>query len=350
MKKYIIKIICFAAVFAVIWMGANYVLNYDWKIVGNMPVRYDDYEDEEETDVLFLGASNIFADACPAVIWKESGITSFNFGTSSACPMLFYYQLKYALTQHMPKLVVVDISGLSTVKEPATKSEMPFRKVYVSLPDRGLKAELLADMQAHWDDVDPLVYQFPLFRYHERWESLTQEDFDGSLRTDSYRSFAKGAYYNDDVKRMSVEEDLFRYDRSSAQAVHMEYLQKIYDLCEENNIEMMLVSCPRIEVYYADYEAAAGFAEEHGLNFVSFTTSDDLAAVGILPEEDFYNIKHMNILGQKKFSEFLAAYFLEHYSFESHEDNQRLCDDWDKVYKDYQKYYKKHSKDMNVVK
>lgn len=346
MKKYIIKIICFAAVFAVLWMGADYVLNNDWKLVGSMPVRYEDFENEKELDVLFLGASNIYAGASPAMIWEEAGITSFNFGTRSACPMLFYYQLRYALTKQKPSLVVVDVAGLSTAKDPAGESEMPFRKVYVSLPDAGLKAELLSDMCAHWEDVDPLIYYFPLLRFHERWDQLTEAAFNSELRANSYKDYGKGALYSNKIKRMTAEDDLFRYDGGGAKDVHMEYLEKIYDLCEENDIEMMLVSCPRIKVYYAVYSAAKDFAEKHGLNFVSFTSKEDLDAVGILPEEDFYDMKHMNILGQQKFSVYLADFMKEHYVFEDHSDDKELCTEWDSVYQDYLKYFNKQSVKM----
>lgn len=345
----IIKIICFAAIFCLLWQGAQFVLDRDWDNSGMLALKYKAFSEEKKTDVLMIGASNIYAGAAPAVIWHESGITSYNFGVSSTCMMLCYYQLKYLLQDTHPSLVILDMSGVSTDKDP-TSGEMPFRKVYSSLPDEKIKAELLNDMCAHWEDTDPLLFRFPLLRYHERWEDLSEADFNEERRVKNYKPYSKGCYISIKQKKMDLPDDLFLYNRESALDVHMEYVQKIYELCESQGIELMLVSCPRIRVYYADYQAGKEFAESHGLNFMSFTTKEDLDRAGILPDEDFYDVKHLNILGEVKFSTYLADYLKTHYTFESNENDSELCADWDNTYAEYMKYYNKYCNNMKIVK
>lgn len=346
MKKNIIKIIVFAAIFSVVWMGADYVLSRDWEIARNQPLKYQALESEKQLDVLYFGGSNTYKAIAPVVIWNEANITGYNLGYDGAHPMLFYYQLKYALKKQKPSLAVIDVSAIANPREPKGDTELPFRLLYVSMPDHEIREEFLKDMCERWNDVNPLEYHFPLMRYHERWSDLDQEDFDPDAKVFKYRSFLKGCTVGTDIRTYSFDDNFFRDDYEKAEEMHLEYLEKIYDLCTAEGINMMLLYNPRTYYFSAVEEAAEKFAQEHGIKLLSMASRERLDEAGILAEEDFYDGNHVNILGQKKFSEYLADFLKDNYVFVDHEKDDALCKEWNKEYEDYMKYYTKRIKSM----
>ena len=349
MKKIIIKIICFAAIFFVLFHAAGSVFGMKWTKGEMMTERYSAYEKEGSVDVIYIGGSNIFAAAAPAVVWEESGITGFNLGASDFSMMLTYYQLKYALTEHTPSAVVLDVTGISVEKDPVNKSEAPFQKLMATIPDHGIRMELLSDMHAHWEDLDPVMYLFPLLRYHERWESLTEADFDPSIESSKYKEYSKGCYISAKVKKQDASGDIFQYSRNAVDD-NLAYMQKICDLCDEKGIRLMLISCPNLESQISEHEAARTFAEENGLYYLEYASAEEIIDAGIDPEQDFYNENHLNIIGQKKFSSVLAQTLQEQFALPGHREDAALAEKWDETYEQYMEYYDKKYKKMTKEK
>ena len=229
MKRRLVKILCFAAVFVLLFAGFGQVLAHNWSWNECVEERYADFAGEPQTDVIYIGASNVYASVCPTVIWGEAGITGYNFGTSSTNMMLNYYQLQYIFSVHRPKLLVVDVTGLEYRYDPTDNSpsgEAAFQKVLSTMPDRSIRLKLLKDMRSRWDGVDLAMYVLPTLRYHERWEELTKYDFDRDLVSERYLAFGKGCYMN--AKTAAFEpSDLAVNRKLEVQEINMEYLEKI---------------------------------------------------------------------------------------------------------------------------
>ena len=62
-------------------------------------------EKSNSVDVLFLGTSNMFHTINPLVLYEDTGITSFDFGSSSQSLNMTYMYLKEALKTQNPKVV-----------------------------------------------------------------------------------------------------------------------------------------------------------------------------------------------------------------------------------------------------
>ena len=341
-KRVIIKIICFAAVFVLLFVGAGQVLAYNWSPTHFLAERYEDFEEEAQVDVIYAGGSNAYVSIAPIVIWHQTGLTGYNFATGNSNPMLVYYQLKYAFSVNKPKLVVLDVTGLDHTFDPTVSSpegEAVFQRVFSTLPDRSLRYELLRDMKAHWPDIDTEMYLFPALRYHTRWEELTQDDFDRSGASEKYRFYRKGCYMSVKTFQKKMPEELYEID-DEVQEINMEYLEKIWGLCQENGVQLMLVNCPKMSHNQNVEDAVSAFAGENGLNYLYYRTMEELKSTGLDPKKHFYDKAHTNIWGQRVFSEFIAGYLTEHYSFETHESDTALCESWDQCWNQYEKYYK----------
>ena len=339
MKKYVIKIICFAAIFLILFTLAGSVLEKDWTKGEYLPERYIAYAEEESVDVLYMGASNIYADIAPVVIWHEAGLTGFNLGVSSSCMMLAYYQLEYALKEHKPSLVVLDVTGLSNGIDPSGEDEAAFQKIVSTMPDRSVKMELLCDMNTRYEDVNLTYFLFPLLRYHERWEELTEPDFNRKEAADTYKAFGKGSYIRSDLTDIKASDFEWITERNTIPDENTEFLEKIYGLCKDSGTELLLTFCPNMKGHYIDYQAGKRFAGNNGIGFIGFETVDDILAIGITPENSYYNVKHLNIRGQKVYSQYIADYISRHYSIAGHTGDDELSKKWDAAYEEYMAYY-----------
>ena len=193
-------------------------------------------------------------------------------------------------------------------------------------------------MRSRWDGVDWEMYLFPALRYHERWEDLSEGDFDRTLGPARYKSFRKGSsmYTKAQLKanaKFRVMSDAF------AQEINLEYMEKIWELCEENSVQLMLLLSPNLRVYPEIISEVQKFADAHDLNFLYYGTKEEVLELGLKPERDFYDKVHLNIWGQRIYSGIMANYIQEHYSLESHKDDSSIRESWDQSYQDYLEFY-----------
>ena len=89
---------------------------------------------------------------------------------------------------------------------------------------------------------------------------------------------------------------------------------------------------------------------EYGFDYLNFER--DFAKTGLDEKRDFYNLDHLNIYGQQKFTAFLTDYLKEHYALTPHELTQAQKEEWEicaDYYAAYFKYNDSLIKDLKVV-
>ena len=74
----------------------------------------------------------------------------------------------------------------------------------------------------------------------------------------------------------------------------------------------------------------------YGYNFVSFEMDDE--DINLDPYKDFYNIEHMNIYGQQKFSKFFAHYLQDNYDITPTSLTAKQKAEWDEAARWYDAY------------
>ncbi|MEA3327447.1 MAG: hypothetical protein U9R53_09110 [Chloroflexota bacterium] len=87
------------------------------------------------------------------------------------------------------------------------------------------------------------------------------------------------------------------------------YYEKIIQLCREKDIEVLLVSMPRLE-RSDDYEynAVSRFSDEYGLTLIDYNLPEFMDVVGFDPMTDMTDKNHVNSFGAEKFSRNLGDY------------------------------------------
>ena len=93
--------------------------------------------------------------------------------------------------------------------------------------------------------------------------------------------------------------------------LQMEYLNEIYDICQENGTQLLLFKAPREGWHKSHTDAVTAIAAEKGIQFVDYNTLID--EVGLDLAGDFRDKLHLNDFGAEKLSSHFGQFLTDHY-------------------------------------
>jgi hypothetical protein len=165
-------------------------------------------------------------------------------------------------------------------------------------------------------------------RYHDRWKELTSDDVKYMFQT---KPITFNGYYmrTDVLPAKDVPEGRPMEDYSFGDKA-WEYMDKIRTLCEENDIELVLIKAPSLYPYwYDEYEVQVeDYASKYNLTYINFLEHQDETKVDY--NTDTYDGGlHMNLSGAEKLSHYIGPVLLEH-GVSDRRDDAALSRIWDK--------------------
>ncbi len=269
----------------------------------------------ESLDVIFLGSSRNIMNINPAVIWQESGIKSFALGATGQPLWNSYHYLVEALKTQSPELVVLEVGLLSYPEEYSEYNFIVKNNLGLKLSiNRYDSISASAPMEIRTD----LLFKFPVF--HDRYDELTVTDFSfGLLEKDiSYRGFTPSGTVNAFEKPIDNSGDT----KFEIPLKNKEYLQKIVDLCNEKNIQLLLLATPDLitevtgwsEMCDSISNEVTAFAMDNNINYLY--TDMVVDEIGIDYATDFRDDRHLNVIGAEKLSIYLSEYIMDNYYLE----------------------------------
>ncbi len=254
-------------------------------------------EPEHSLDVMFFGSSLAYCDVVPALLYEDTGATSFVMaGPAQSLPVTYRYLRESCKTQS-PHTVFIEFSQPSGVFE---GKESQFIKV--NLTYMPYSWERLIPVMEETAGAERLGLLFPPYAYHDRWDKLTAADWQG------YAPDPLAGYtFLDEVRPAGAvfptaslpEEDPDSY------AYSLGYARKMVDFCREQGITPVFYLTPTVKQAPAPWRAriAADLAGM-GVAFIDF--NDEFAAIGLDLSLDFYDASHFNYRGAVKFTHCLA--------------------------------------------
>lgn len=184
MKKKIgrfLKIVAFCALLAVAVAGVSRLVERKESREKMQPFL----SHAGEYDVLFLGDSIMNTGVFPMEIWEKYGIAGYNIASYGNTLPITYWALQNALDYAAPKLVVLDVQGVSkSYKVSGNSSDV--HTAFDCYPITKTKIRTMNDLMDDPDAVDDSgtayadmkwEYLFTLGKYHTRWSELTDADF-----------------------------------------------------------------------------------------------------------------------------------------------------------------------------
>lgn len=298
----------------------------------------------DTVDIFFLGTSHMQGGILPMQLYEETGIVSYNLGSSVQQLDETYYLLEYVLQRQSPDLVVLDASNL--FNEMDAKS-IHRRYIMDVAPTLELKIKL-ADRYAMCQDSSGIWGALiPMIEYHSRWDELTVTDFE-DIETDfDYMAGNKaGAVVKASeisLKEVNAQAE-WRASKNTGRSVvifgnnrtenetgttlyipaineeNKEWLLRIKELCQNNNIEMLLTKIPTqiSSVEYPGawtlyrYEVTKAVAEECGIKFWDMTYDSNLKLDFSTDTSD--EGAHLNFRGAEKATACMQEYIMANYS------------------------------------
>lgn len=263
-------------------------------------------EPKNSVDILFLGSSIAYCDVVPAVMYEETGLSSYVMaGPLQTMPVTYYY-LRECLKTQSPKLLVVEVSSLfyapynSSLK--INLSYMPWGLNRLIPTVTELSPRFTGDPES--DPGERFELFFPLAAYHNRWQSLTGEDWEKGLlgfQPDPFAGYTfleKSTPFQDFSLREGCENEFFERNFS--------YLQKLRELCEKEGVPVVFCLFPSVrQVGEQEALRIRGRLSEKGAALLDFGGSFE--EIGLSLSEDFYDEEHLNYQGAERFSRFLSA-------------------------------------------
>lgn len=327
MKKYI-KVFIILIIFVILFIFLNILVKPKYKtdlIEGSLISDY--YESTYDHEVIILGDCEVYANFSPMEMYKQDGIKAYVRGSSQQMLWQSYYILKETLDYEKPKLVVFSVGAL---RNDESKVNEAYNRLAIDNMKWSMnKKDIIAASMS--DEESFLSYIFPILRYKTRIFSLNKEDFKYLLskKTVSYNGFI----INKEVKpleNLPVKRRLANYNFS---ALNLSYLDRIVELCKDNNIKLLLVKAPSMYPYwYDEYEEfIKSYATEKEIDYINLL--DYVDDMDLDFSTDTYDGGlHLNLDGAIKNSNFFSNYLINNYDLTNYKGDKT----YDKLLSNYE--------------
>lgn len=267
------------------------------------------YKETDNTlDVVFLGASDVYAGFSSAYAYQLYGFTSYPFATQGTPINMYESQLKEVLKTQTPKLIVVEVNGALYGDDSVMQEEKRLRWYLDNIPMSINKFQTINEFVPLKERIS---YYFPLFRYHsldepnkEGMMQLLEDDIRGYTLSKGYKT---QYLYNDTTDIIDVSEDFSLCELEKGQEA---CLISFLEYCQEHEIDNILFvrfpHCVTSESYesYQRAETVGEIVNEYGYDYINFDRQFD--AIGLDSHVDFYNYGHLNLNGTIKFTQYFG--------------------------------------------
>lgn len=306
MTKKVIKVICFASIFLILFYEWTRVYSFkDGDGIYSIQAFYA--QPDNINDVIFVGSSNIFENVNTGILWEDYGIASFDLCGSMQPVWNSYYYIKEALKTQSPKLIVMDVLGVLQTEEYSDNSRIIKNTYGMCLSKDKLEAVCESAPKEKWVDY---LLEFPT--YHTRYNQISKSDLLPYLGRTNWNAW-KGFGINTGTQAQTRPENFETTDTAELIPKVERYLKEICELCRKKDVELLLVKTPRITCLEdtMKYNRAAQIAEEYGVPYIDFNYRYD--EIGLDFFEDFADRDHLNYIGNVKFTKYLAEYLKNSY-------------------------------------
>lgn len=300
--------------------------------------KYTDfYEAETNFDVIFMGTSHTYGTVYPVELWKEYGITSYNWGYNHCAVAENYHLMLEVVKRTKPKLFVVDLYGLLEYDNWEGTGNGKYRTDKVeeqhvqfdAVPFSREKGAAIRDIFDDYSQNNDFLWNFIL--YHNRWEDLGERDFTAEglplMGATIYSGVGShGPFTPTETETVELEH-----------IVGYEYLIKMMEFCGENGIQLLCTYLP-----YPAKPASQKVANSLGAvinrypncSYINMLDADYLT----YPADLYRDNNHLNYIGSCKTTSWLGAYMIKHLGIESHSDDPAYAEYWDAYYERYYDY------------
>ncbi len=321
LKKWIIGVLA-VAVFAILVLAVLYITTR--KKAEERTSAF--LSADTNTDIIFIGTSQVAADISPMELWEHYGYSSYILCATKDAVQRDLAMLKIALQYTTPKLIVIDTDRYW--KQDSIEQQIAGYHMFAdAIPLTRTKIE--STLELYSENKDRLKILFPFSEYHARWKELEGADFS----FDAESGMLRGATYGTALGKPTVFDQIDRSEKEVPEGIGQEILSRIISFCQERGIAIFLLTLPleADEEQQRYFNSLDDLAERYGIEHVNLLSRPDIFNY----DTDFADGAHMNVSGCRKITSYLGEQILPKYNVPSHFDDPTYMNEWGA---DYQKY------------
>ncbi len=310
-------------------------------------------EDKNSLDIVYLGASEVYSDIAPGHAYEKNGVTSYLFATQANSILNYKSQLKNILSRQDPDLIVIELNGAVYGDEEEVTKEPNLRNYADNVPLDLTKAEWIIENGGK----NTAEYLFPFIKYHGVWSDTKhkrEQVYKKTIIRDQQRgyNYLKGVLNETNIFRntqRSMNESLPKSAGVTEPLTQIEEkgLRELLQFCKDEKLDNVIFArFPHIVVRrtfsrFARSNTVGEIVKEYGFDYLNFER--DIAMTKLDENKDFYNLDHLNVYGQQKFTDFLTDYLIKNYGVtprkltDSQKEEWETCSDYYKAYSAYSK-------------
>ncbi len=288
---------------------------------------------ENSLDAVILGPSTTYASWVSPVAFEEYGITVYSM-SSAAQPLFASEYMIDDMRKKQPDAVyIINITHYLVSFEkylpnflesyPLTANKLRMTAYLSSLADFSMK--------------EKFEVFCPLFKYHERWNSVSKKDF--LPLEDKYKS---ASYYSPFMNKRkdigAIQQDFESYEPLSD--TDYKGLEDLMNYCKRENVKVLFIIMPQgdsVSGRAGKQNTSVSILQSRGFDVLDLRRY--VKEIGLDTSQDFYNAKHMNINGATKVTRFVSRYLTEKYGFTDKRGDSAFSE-WAKTAEEYMELIK----------
>lgn len=304
--------------------------------------------DDNLSDAVFVGASNVGSFYIGGVGYNEYGVAGNNIGSSSS-PLIFVpYLIEESERSQHPSVYIVDLKRITAVdKLNDQQIRLTTDMMDLLSPNRykmiAKARESAVEVGADIDSTE-IDYELPIVKYHDRVAQRKLEKRDFLLDPPfnimlGYSSLGKAAGTDPQEKPSFTD-----YERKLSKNKAKE-LEVLLDFCDSLDTPVLFTAVPfsGTEVEYGIINSAAAECEKRGYPVLNFNNDEMVEALSLDFSEDYFNSGHVNYKGAEKYTKYLASYLRENYDLPDRRNDDRYYQ-WEESFNSYCGWVKKHQR------
>lgn len=303
--------------------GVSYVLQDKSSVNKNKEF----FKEKNQFDVLFFGSSHMELFVSPMDLWRDYGITSYNFGSPEQGLPVTYWVMKNAIAYNKPKVIVVDMHMFNLEGKYSGDEYLHFG--LDSFPLTNTKMEAIKEMTKSKEEFIEMI--FKLGKYHGNWKNIS-EAFFKNLDYYMMGSMSYGYYRTMNVVPFEQHPLINGVADVSSDSESYIYTKKIIELCKEEGIELLFVSTPFVcdSNLQMNIHAAEKIAEKNNIPYINFVDMNSVIDMRV----DMYDEGHVNQSGMHKVTKYIGSYIKDNFNIQGHRKDE-LYMGWNQKYNEY---------------
>lgn len=256
--------------------------NHRWSMFYRLP--------KNSIDVVFMGNSHNFSTFQPQIIDSIIPVTSYVVGVPGENTFVTYYELRELLQYQHPKVVVLEsfatnVTGsedMGYIYEFLDPGRFDINRYMVAKEFLGMENAFsifpALRTRIYWNPLSHYASNFVYHAFEERNLEITKD-----MGANPKENIISQKDYSGGLKGSWIQS-------ISPNAENLTYLQKIYDLCNEEGIQLMITSAPVISQVPELTNEIIKFTSDNNIPYITYEQSQ-------FNHLHFANTTHVSIFG-----------------------------------------------------